>query len=70
MKYIIMAYLITYPSVFIEFNPPANAGDSRDLGSIPRLGRFPGVGNGNPLQYTCLMGAWQAIVYRVAKSQT
>ena len=75
MKYIIIAYLITYPSVFIEFNPPASAGDSRDLGSIPRLGRFPGVGNGNPLQYTCLknsmdMGAWQAIVYGVAKSQT
>ena len=32
-------------------NPPANAGDSRDIGSIPGLGRFPGVGNGNPLQY-------------------
>ena len=30
-------------------NPPANAGDKRDLGSIPELGRFPGEGNGNPL---------------------
>ena len=30
-------------------NPPANAGDSRDIGSIPGLGRFPGEGNGNPL---------------------
>ena len=44
-------------------NPPANAGDS---GSIPGLGRSPGGGNGNPLQYSCLedpmdRGAWQAI---------
>ena len=41
-------------------NPPANAGD---VGSIPRLGRSPGEGNGNPLQYSCLenpmgRGAW------------
>ena len=35
-------------------NPPANAGDARDLGSILESGRFPGVGNGNPLQYLCL----------------
>ena len=44
-------------------NPPANAGD---VGSIPQLGRSPGKGNGNPLQYSCLgnamgKGAWQAI---------
>ena len=32
----------------------ANAGDIRDVGSIPELGRSPGVGNGNPLQYSCL----------------
>ena len=31
-------------------NPPANAGDARDSGSVPRWGRFPGAGNGNPLQ--------------------
>ena len=31
-------------------NPPANAGDTRDVGSVPGLGRFPGAGNGNPLQ--------------------
>ena len=47
-------------------NPPANAGDARDSGSIPGLGRPPGVGNGNPLQYFCLenpmdRGAWWAI---------
>ena len=35
-------------------NPLANAGDSRDMGLIPGLGRFPGVGNGNPLKYSCL----------------
>ena len=43
-----------------------------DINSIPRLGRCPGGGHGNPLQYSCLenpmdRGAWQATVYRVAK---
>ena len=52
-------------------NPLANAGDTRDMGSIPGLGRSPGRGNGNPLQYSCLensmdRGAWEAIVHRVA----
>ena len=56
-------------------NLPANAGDVRDLGSIPGLGRPPGEGHGNPLQYSCLdnsmgRGAWWATVHRVAKSQT
>ena len=54
---------------------PANAGDARDVGLIPGLGRSPGGGNGNPLQYSCLKnsmdrGAWQAIVYGVTKSWT
>ena len=35
-------------------NPPANAGDIRDVGSITRSGRSPGGGHGNPLQYSCL----------------
>ena len=35
-------------------NSPANVGDLRDMGSIPGLGRSPGEGNGNPLQYSCL----------------
>ena len=35
-------------------NMPAKAGDLRDIGLIPGWGRFPGVGNGNPLQYSCL----------------
>ena len=54
-------------------NPPANAGDMKDIGSIPRSERSPGGGHGNPLQYSCLenpmdKGAWQAKVYRVTKS--
>ena len=39
-------------------NPPANAGDLKDAGSIPRWGRSPGEGNGNPLQYSCLENSW------------
>ena len=35
-------------------NLPANAGDTRDAGSIPGSGKSPGVGNGNPFQYSCL----------------
>ena len=35
-------------------NPPANAGDARDMGLIPESGRSPGGGHGNPLQYSCL----------------
>ena len=61
--------------VLMVKNLPANAGDIRDVGSIPRSGRFPGGGHGNPLQYSCLENpmdrrAWQAIVHRVTKSQT
>ena len=56
-------------------NPPASAGDIGDMGSIPGLGRSPGEGNGNPLQYSCLgnpmdRGAWWATFHGVAKSQT
>ena len=54
---------------------PVNTGDSRDMGSIPGLGRPPEVGNGNPLQYSCLensmdRGAWRATAHGVAKGQT
>ena len=56
-------------------NPPASAGDLRDTGSIPGLGRFPGGGNGNPLQYSCLKNSmdretWWVTVHRVTKSRT
>ena len=40
--------------VLVVQNPPGSAGDIRDTGSIPGLGRSPGEGNGNPLQYSCL----------------
>ena len=56
-------------------NPPASAGDAGDSGSVPGLGRSPGGGHSNLLQYSCLenpmdRGAWTAVVHRVAKSQT
>ena len=56
-------------------NPPANARDIRDVGSIPGWGRSPGGGHGNLLQCSCLenpmdRGAWRATVHRVAKSET
>ena len=55
-------------------NPPAVAGDIRDMGSIPELGRSPERGHGNPLQYSCLgnpmdRGSWWATVHGVAKSR-
>ena len=54
-------------------NLPADAGDTRNAGSIPGSGRSPGEGNGNPLQYSCLenstdRGDWQATVRGVAES--
>ena len=56
-------------------NPPANARDIRDSGSIPGLRRSPGGGNSDPLQYSCLenpmdRGAWRATDHGVTKSQT
>ena len=56
-------------------NLPDNAGGTRDTGSIPVSGRSLGVGNGNPLQYSCWGNpmdrkAWQATIHGVTKSQT
>ena len=56
-------------------NTLANTGDIKDTASIPGLGRFPGGGHGNPLQYSFLenlldRGTWGAIVYGVTKSRT
>ena len=55
-------------------NLPTNAEDAEDMGSIPGSGRSPGIGNGNPLQYSCLensmdRGAWWATVHGVSKRQ-
>ena len=52
---------------------PTDAGDGRDIGSIPGMGRSLGRGHGNPLQYSCLenhmdRGAWQATVHSVPQS--
>ena len=56
-------------------NLPANAGDPGDVDLIPGWERFPGEGNGNPLQYSCLespmdRGSWWATVHGAAKSWT
>ena len=47
-----------FPGGSVVKNPPANAGDTKDTGSIPEPGRSPGVGTGNPLQYPCWKIAW------------
>ena len=59
--------------VLVVKNLPDNAGDRKDVGLIPGLGRFPGGGHGNPLHYSCLenpkdRGARRATVHRVAES--
>ena len=56
-------------------NLPSNAGNTGDTGSIPGLGRSPGIGNGNPLQFSCLENSVnrevrQAAVHEVPKSWT
>ena len=61
--------------MLVVINKPGNAGDIRDEGSMPGLGRPPGGGQGNPLQYSCLenlmdRGAWWAVVHRAAQSRT
>ena len=63
-----------FPGGAMVKNLSADAGNTRDVGSIPGLGRSPGEGNGNPLQYSCLenhmdRGAWWATVHGVTKSQ-
>ena len=65
--------LVEFPGGAVVKNPPANAGGAGDPGLIPGSGRFPGGGNGNPLQYSCLEnpvdgGAWRATVHGVAES--
>ena len=56
-------------------NSPANLEDITDVGLIPGSGIFPGGGNGNPLQYSCLENpmdreTWRATIHGVSKSQT
>ena len=61
--------------ILVVKNPPAKAGDVRNVGSVPGEGRSPGGGHVNPLQYSCLgspmdRGAWWATVHGITKSQT
>ena len=66
---------MVFPRGAVAKNLLANAGDAGDTGSILGSGRSPEVGNGNPLQYSCLensmdRGTWLSRVHGVAKSQT
>ena len=63
-----------FPGSSVVKNPPAHARDTGDMSLIPRLGRSPRGGNGNPLKYSCLensmdRGAWQDTVHGISKSQ-
>ena len=58
--------------VLVVKNPPANAGNARDVDLIPRLGRFPGEGNDNPFQFSCRenpkdRGAWRVDFTNILK---
>ena len=64
-----------FPGGAMVKNPPAHAGDERDMGLIPGLGRSPGEGNGNLLQFSCLensmdRGTWQATVHGITQLNT
>ena len=68
-------YIYGFQGGAVVKTPPADAGDKNDMGSIPGSGRSPGVGHGNPAQYSCLenamdRGALQVIVHGVTKNQT
>ena len=74
-KYNKLHYIMDFPGGTAVKNPPVNAGDTGDQGSILESGRFPGVGNCNSLLYSCLENsmdrrAWQITVHGVTKSQT
>ena len=63
------------PGDAVVKNPCASAGGARDVSSIPGLERSPGVGNGNPLQYSCLensmdRGSWLAVVHGITELGT
>ena len=72
-KFFSLIFMAKYfPGGSVAKTLPANAGDTRDAGSIPEWGRTPGEGNGNPLQYSCLenamdRGSWQATVHMITK---
>ena len=53
-----MIYKMGFPGVLVVKNSPANAGNTRDGGSIPGSGRSPGERHGNPLRFSCLQNPW------------
>ena len=68
-------FMLGFPDGSVVKNLPANSGDTRDMGLIPGSGRSLGVGNGNPLQDSCLensmdLGAWWATVHGIAERWT
>ena len=68
-------YQVGFPGGLVVKESACNAGDSGNVGLIPGLGRSPGEGNGNLLQYSCqgnpmVRGVWQATVLGIAKSWT
>ena len=70
-----MYMYVGFPNGAVVNHPPANAGDSRDMGSIHGWERSPGEVNGKSLQYSCLenpvdRGAWWSTVHGVTKSWT
>ena len=72
---ILLVFLWGFPVGSVVKNLSANTGNTGDAGLIPGLGRSPGVGNENPLQYSCLENsmdreAWWVAVHWMAKSQT
>ena len=78
-NFIVALLQYTFNLIFLDWSigseVKASASNAGDRGSIPGLGRSPGEGNGNPLQYSCLENpmdgeAWWATVHGVAKSQT
>ena len=71
-QYKVFVQATGFPGGTVVKNPPANEGDAGDPSSSPGSGRSPGVGNGNPLQYSCLekfmhRGAWWATVSGITK---
>ena len=70
-----MLYKMDFPGDIVVKRPPASEGEIRDVDSIPGSGKSTGVGNVNPLQYSCLenpmgRGTWWAAVHRITESDT
>ena len=74
MLYICIFSVASQVTLMVK-NLPANAGDIREVDSIPGIERSPGERHGNPLQYSCLgnsmdRGAWRATIHGVTKNET